>query len=53
MTYTDHDRWLYIYYRSLPATLYTVYTIMYMSTEYTKKYTVVYYDLNRSLSTTL
>ena len=37
MTYTDHDRWLYIQYRSLPATLYTFYTIMYMSTEYTKK----------------
>ena len=36
MTYTDHDRWLYIQYRSLPATLYTFYTIMYMSTEYTK-----------------
>ena len=36
MTYTDHDRWLYIYYRSLPATLCMVYTIMYMSTEYTK-----------------
>ena len=39
------DRWLYIQYRSLPATLCTFYTIMYMSTEYTKKYTVVYYDL--------
>ena len=36
MTYTDHDRGRYIYYRSLPATLYMVYTIMYMSTEYTK-----------------
>ena len=36
MTYTDHDRWLYIYYRSLPATLYMVDTIMYMSTEYAK-----------------
>ena len=36
MTYTDHDQWLYIYYRSLPATLYMVYTIMYVFTEYTK-----------------
>ena len=36
MTYTDHDRWLYIQYRSLPATLDTFYTIMHMSTKYTK-----------------
>ena len=35
MTDTDHNRWLYIYYRSLPATLYMVYTIMYVSTDYT------------------
>ena len=35
MTDTDHNRWLYIYYRSLPATLYMVYKIMYMSTDYT------------------
>ena len=28
--------WLYIQYRSLPATLYMFYTIMYMFTEYTK-----------------
>ena len=34
--FTDHDRWLYIQYRSLPATLYTFYTIMYMSMESTK-----------------
>ena len=34
MTYTDPDRRLYIYYRSLPVTLYMVYTIMYMFTEY-------------------
>ena len=36
MTNTEHDRWLYIKYRSLPATLYTFYTIMYMSTDHTK-----------------
>ena len=36
MTYTDHDRRLYNQYRSLPATLYTFYTIMYGSSEYTK-----------------
>ena len=37
-TYTDHDRWLYIQYRSLPATIhvYTFYTNMYMSTDHTK-----------------
>ena len=34
MTYTDPDRGLYINFRSLPVTLYMVYTIMYMFTEY-------------------
>ena len=37
MTYTDHDRWLYIQYRSLPATLYTFYTIMYICPRNTLK----------------
>ena len=36
ITYTDHDRWLYNQYRSLPATLYTFYTIMCNTSEYTK-----------------
>ena len=36
MTYTDHEQWLYINIRSLPATLYTFYTITYMFPEYTK-----------------
>ena len=36
MTYTDHYRGLYIQYRSLPATIYTLYTIMDMSTDHTK-----------------
>ena len=36
MTYTGHDRRLYNWYRSLPTTLYTFYTIMCESSEYTK-----------------
>ena len=36
MTWTGHDRWLYKQYRSLLTTLYTFYTIMWESSEYTK-----------------
>ena len=36
MSYTGHDRRLYNWYRSLPATLYTFYTIICGSSEYTK-----------------
>ena len=52
MIYTGPDRRLYNHDQSLPTTLYTFYTIMY-SPQNTLKYTVVYYDIYRSLPTAL